>query len=801
MDLSLNVKYRLIGTVLLFCLWAVSSGQTVYSVTEEVNTGTVIGNVAKDLNLNVQELESRMFQIVPGTYSQYFKVDLKTGLLMVNDRIDRDELCPDRLKCSVKIEVIAHGPTYMRQVDINVLDINDNTPTFPVPSYSLNITEHAFQGDRFLLQVAGDADIGSNSVKTYRLSPNEYFSLDVQNSDEQGVSAELVLQKALDREKQHEIQLILTALDGGKPPKSGTLDITVHVIDFNDNAPTFRNSLYKTKLLENALFGTSVITVNATDDDEGQNAEIIYSLARQGNVKRKQPFAIHPDSGVITVTGVVDFEETPAYELRVQAMDKGNPPRVGHCKVLIEVVDLNDNTPEMSITPLLNTLPEDAKLQTAVAMITVSDRDAGKNGVVQCKITDSSLFKLESSYNNYLSLVVDGPLDRESTPQYNVTITATDEGSPPLSSSGIFTIHISDVNDNAPTFQEPVMNVYLKENSAVGDKIIQVTAQDADIKENADITYTLIDVNNNDKPLSNCISINSATGEIYSVKSFNFEETKQFRFVIQATDSGTPALSSSASMNIFILDENDNSPVILPPYSDQSSVNSENIPYSAEVGYFVAKIRAADADSGYNALLSYHLAEPKGTNLFRIGGSSGEIRTKRQMSDSDLKTHPLVITVSDHGEPPLSATVSIDVVVDDSISHIQSSFKTRPIKDEEFSDLNLYLLIAIILVTVILLVSLITLIAVKCHRTDGIFSSCSAPMVTTHPDGSWAYAKTTQQYDVCFSSDTLKSDVIVLPSPFAPGEGDLISIDGGDTCKRTQTLPTPQKLIIINTTR
>ncbi|XP_012689519.2 protocadherin alpha-2-like [Clupea harengus] len=787
MDLFLHVEFRWIRVVLLLCLWDVYSGQTVYSVTEEVNRGTVIGNIAKDLNLNVQELESRMFQIVPGLYSQYFKVDLKTGLLVVNGRIDRDELCPGNVKCSLKIEVIAHGPTYMSQVEINVLDINDNPPTFPVQSYALNIPEHAFQGDRFLLQMASDADISSNAVRTYTLSPNEHFSLDVQNSHEQGVSAELVLQKALDREKQPEIRLVLSAVDGGKPPKSGTLDITVHVIDVNDNTPTFSKSLYKTKLLENASFGTTVITVNATDDDEGLNGQIIYSLAGHGNVKQKQPFAIHPDSGVITVTGLIDYEETPAYELRVQAMDKGNPPRVGHCKILIEVVDLNDNAPEMSITPLLNTLAEDVKLQTAVALITVSDRDAGKNNVVHCQIADASPFKLESSYNNYLSLVVDGPLDRESTSQYNITIKATDEGNPPLSNSIIFTVHISDVNDNAPKFQEPVINVYLKENSLVGSTILKVTAHDADIKENADIKYTIVDVKNNDTPLSNYISINAETGEILSAKSFNFEEFKQFRFLIQATDSATPALSSSTSVNVFILDENDNSPVILPPYSDQGSVNSENIPYSAEAGYFVAKIRAVDADSGYNALLSYHISEPKGTNLFRIGTSSGEIRTKRRMSDNDLKTHPLIIMVSDDGEPSLSATVSIDVVVSEGVTDMQKPLGQVPLKDDTFSDLNLYLLIAITSVSAIFLLSLITLIAVKCNRTDGLFSTCSAPMITTHPDGSWSYSKTTQQYDVCFSSDTMKSDVVVFPSPF-PLDAELISIDGGDTYKRTQTL-------------
>ncbi|KAG5844869.1 hypothetical protein ANANG_G00167630 [Anguilla anguilla] len=285
------------------------------------------------------------------------------------------------------------------------------------------------------------------------------------------------------------------------------------------------------------------------------------------------------------------------------------------------------------------------------------------------------------------------------------------------------------------------------------------------------------------------------SGEIYSLQSFNYEEVKTLQFQVQATDSGVPPLSSNVTVNVFILDENDNSPGVLPPYSGQGSVNTESIPYAAEAGYFVAKIRAVDADSGYNALLSYHIAEPKGSSLFRIGTSSGEIRTKRRMSDNDLKTHPLVILVSDHGDPSLSATMSIDVVVVESAGEIQTSFRQLPVKEETFSDLNLYLLIAIVSVSVIFLLSLISLIAVKCHRTDGGLGRYSAPMITTHPDGSWSYSKSTQQYDVCFSSDTLKSDVVVFPTPFPPADAELISVNGGDTFKRTQTLPNSEKIV------
>ncbi|CAK6956623.1 Protocadherin alpha-3 [Scomber scombrus] len=191
----------------------------------------------------------------------------------------------------------------------------------------------------------------------------------------------------------------------------------------------------------------------------------------------------------------------------------------------------------------------------------------------------------------------------------------------------------------------------------------------------------------------------------------------------------------------------------------------------------------------------------KGNNLFRIGTSTGEIRTKRRMSDNDLKTHPLVVLVSDNGEPSLSATVSIDVVVVESTADIQTQFRHVPVKEDSFSDLNLYLLIAIVSVSAIFLLSLISLIAVKCHRTDGSFSRYSAPMITTHPDGSWSYSKATQQYDVCFSSDTLKSDMVVFPAPFPPVDAELISINGGDTYTRTQTLPNKEKLYVDFTVR
>uniref|UniRef100_A0A671U5H0 Protocadherin 2 alpha b 1 n=1 Tax=Sparus aurata TaxID=8175 RepID=A0A671U5H0_SPAAU len=757
---------------LISCSCVVFSQQNLrYSIPEELAVGAVVGNIAKDLGLDVGALTARGFRIVSGSTEPPFQLN-NNGILHVNRKIDREEVCERISTCIINIKTVLENPLEVHYVGIEVLDVNDHPPTFSENETHLEISESSLPGTRFQLQGARDPDSDMYSIQLYRLSQNDHFRLEVKDRGEDGKIPVLYLHKPLDKETARIHRLLLTAVDGGKPARSGTMGIIVNVLDVNDNMPVFDKDSYAAMLNENSAIGTTVMQVNATDLDDGLNGEVVYSFGNNVNNRLRKLFEVDANTGEIIVKGLIDFEAKDRYEIDIKASDKGPVPLATEKSVKITIVDLNDNAPEIEVTSFSRAVPEDSKPGTTVALISVNDNDSGVNGKVICYISEDNdaPFKLEPNYKNYFSLLVDGPLDREKVSNYNVTIEATDKGTPSLSSTSVLSIHVSDVNDNAPLFPEPQINVYVKENSPVGAVIKTVTAIDADVDQNSQVRYSFLQSNTNTLPFSTMININSETGDIISLQSFNFEELKTFQFKVQATDSGVPPLSSNVTVNVLILDENDNNPTILAPYSEHGSVNSESIPYSAEAGYFVAKIRAVDADSGYNALLSYHLSEPKGNNLFRIGTSTGEIRTKRRMSDNDLKTHPLVVLVSDNGEPSLSATVTIDVVVVESTAVIQTQFRRVPIKEESFSDLNLYLLIAIVSVSVIFLLSLISLIAVKCHRTDGNFSRYGAPMITTHPDGSWSYSKSTQQYDVCFSSDTLKSDVVVFPAPFPPQE-------------------------------
>uniref|UniRef100_A0A3Q4GSL7 Si:ch73-379j16.2 n=1 Tax=Neolamprologus brichardi TaxID=32507 RepID=A0A3Q4GSL7_NEOBR len=549
-------------SLMLSCAERVSA-QIKYSIPEEVKVGSVVGNVAKDLGLDISLLEERRFRIVSGAEDAQFEVNPNNGLLQVHGKIDREELCENISPCLINLKMVADNPMEIHHVGVEIIDINDNSPTFPDDEKVLEIYESTLSGKRFQLPAAHDADVVSNTVRMYKLNNNDHFSLQIRDRGEDKIPF-LVLQKPLDREKENEHKLILTAIDGGNPPRSGTLNVTVIVLDSNDNHPFFSEEVYSVKIPENVERHRSVIVIKANDLDEGVNGEIEYFFGSELDPKVHDTFELDSITGEIRVKGNVDFEETELYRLDLQASDKGQPPLKTESRVMIKIKDVNDNKPDIEVTSLSSLIPEDSKPGTVIALISVVDKDSGVNGKVICKVSQDVPFDLTPSLEeNMYSLVTKGRLDRETVSRYEITITATDCGEPQLSTVKTLSVQVSDVNDNTPVFSQNPFELYLIENNTPGAEIFSVSAVDDDLNENAAITYKILRGDGLQDAITSFLNVNSDNGQITALKSFDFETLKTFQFQVVASDSGTPSLSSNVTVNVFILDQNDNAPVIL----------------------------------------------------------------------------------------------------------------------------------------------------------------------------------------------------------------------------------------------
>uniref|UniRef100_A0A8C9ELC0 Protocadherin-19 n=1 Tax=Pavo cristatus TaxID=9049 RepID=A0A8C9ELC0_PAVCR len=699
----------LLGAALL---WA-GAGALVnlkYSVEEEQRAGTVIANVAKDARdagFVIDPRQPTAFRVVSNSAPHLVDINPGSGLLVTKQKIDRDLLCRQSPKCVISLEVMSSSMEIC-VIKLEIKDLNDNAPSFPTDQIELEISETASPGTRVPLESAYDPDSGSFGVQSYQITPNDLFGLETKTRGDGSRFAELVVEKSLDRETQSHYSYVITALDGGDPPNFGTVELSIRVIDSNDNNPLFEEPAYTVSVPENAPPGTPVIRLNASDPDEGTNGQVLYSFHSYISDRARELFQIDPQSGLITVSGAIDYEEGHVYELDVQAKDLGPNSIPAHCKVTISVQDANDNPPLinlLSVNSELVEVSENAPPGYVIALVRVSDRDSGANGRVQCKLLGNVPFRLQE-YESFSTILVDGRLDREQRDQYNLTIQARDNGVPSLQATKSFTVKITDENDNHPHFSKPYYQVIVQENNTPGAYLLSVSARDPDLGLNGSVSYQIVPSQVRDMPVFTYVSINPNSGDIYALRSFNHEQTKAFEFKVLAKDGGNPSLQSNATVRVIVLDVNDNTPVITAPPLVNGTAEVY-IPRNAGVGYLVTVVKADDYDEGENGRLSYEMVEGD-RGFFEIDQVNGEIRTTRAFGENAKTAYELIVVAHDHGKTSLSASALILIYLSPALDAQESIGSVN---------LSLIFIIALGSIAAILFVTMI-FVAVKCKRDN-----------------------------------------------------------------------------------
>ncbi|XP_060110478.1 protocadherin beta-16-like [Heteronotia binoei] len=747
----------------LFSLSGVVCVSIRYSLPEEKRSGSLVANVLKDLKLRPEELPARRAQLVSKSNKQYFQLNTHSGNLFVNEKIDREALCGEMDSCLLLSEIVLQNPLAIYIIEIEIEDINDNSPAFSEAVLDLSIPENTPQNTRFPLESAQDTDLGENSIQNYTLSPNENFHLEIQSGKGGEKNLDLVLDKTLDREKEAHFGLTITAFDGGVPQRTGTVLIKVSVLDINDNFPEFAQSEYMVGLKENSPRDTLVLKVEARDLDFGSNAEITYSF-HQVPEEISSLFQLNQITGEITVLGSVDYEKKPSYSMKIKAKDGGG--HTGHCKVMVEIEDENDNAPEITVISITSPLAENSSQDTLVVLFSVTDRDSGDNGRTSCSMEMNLPFLLKTTVNNYYQLVTQRPLDREKVPEYNITITATDWGSPRLTSKRTIKVLISDINDNSPVFEKSKYEMQVWENNIPGLLMGLVHAVDLDVEQNAKVAYSLVPGNASGAPAASYVSINSETGNLYLLRSLDYEQIKEFQVTVRASDGGSPPLSSEVVVRVVILDENDNAPFFLYPLQNSTSPCNELVPKSVEAGYLVAKVVAVDGDSGQNSWLSYELLKATDPSLFSIGAQNGEVKTRRPLTERDTNKQRLIILVRDNGHPPQSSTATLNILPVDGFSdpYLNIASVSQEASEEDGS-LTMYLVICLAAVSFVFLICIIVFVIIKIYKKESSFITAlpqfppALPEIPeTGADSQTGSLSRTYQYDVCLTGGSLSSD-------------------------------------------
>ncbi|XP_077583752.1 protocadherin-8 [Stigmatopora nigra] len=669
---------------LAFLLHAIQATTTRYFTYEEDSPGTEIGNLSGDLKMDPSEGRHTSFRFMRENESSVVRMRESDGLLSVADIIDRELLCPRAPRCFITFDVVAHSKEKFQlvHVEIEVRDINDHAPFFPSNETTVEISENVPLDSRIPLPVAVDPDVGENYIQSYEISPSSHFVVEVRQREDGVKFAHLVLTKELDREMEDSYLVEVTATDGGVPAKSGSTKIRIQVLDFNDNGPVFEHGSLKVELNEDAPLGHRVVRVHAFDPDDGVNGQVVYAFDGV-STEANRVFHLDPHTGDVTLRARVDFERRRSYQLRVKASDSGVDPASSTCEVSIDIVDVNDNAPEIDIKPMTASadnvayITEAAAAESFVALISTSDLDSGSNGYVRVSLLGHEHFTLQQAYGETFMIVTTSPLDRERIPEYNLTVVAEDLGTPPFKTVRQYSVRVTDENDNPPMFSKSTYEVSVMENNIPGSYVTTVVARDPDAAKNGKVSYKILDSQApNGSPISTFVSVDSQTGSLYTVRSLDYENIQEVELIIQAEDKGSPPLSSTSTIKIRVVDQNDNYPYFtFPILSNNSAVVP--LPLNAPASYLALQLSAEDDDEGVNGDLSFHILQGD-LQLFSLNKDTGEIALKQWPRAQIGDVLELLVAVTDRGHSPLSTSATVRFVVTD----------TEPVEDRAIVDLR-----------------------------------------------------------------------------------------------------------------
>ena len=639
-----------------------------YRILEELEPNTIICSVPTDAKLSkrysMDELLALRYSFLeqPDIDIHFFKIEHDTGQIKTAERIDRDKLCPHQPTCHIYLDVAVGPAQYFQVINlrIDILDINDNQPTFPQRRLGLEISEATVPGTSIGLPSAEDADSDGYAVQKYELvTKTNKFSITETVSFEDNTDLRLILREWLDREKEESYRLKVIAYDGGSTPQTGMLVVNIKVVDANDNDPVFRNASYEAWAAENTRIGKEIIRVMATDLDEGPNGQIVYGFGTKTADSYGNLFGINQTNGAIYLKDHLDYETMSMYHLVVTARDEGADSHPAQATVVIHVRDVNDNAPQVTVntlTPRGNAeISEGSEISTFVAHISAKDPDSGRSGQLSCTL-NSDMFWLEhlENTNTQYKIVTAAILDRESTPRYHLTVTCNDFGIPPRATNKSITVTVTDENDHAPTFTQQLYTANVPEKNNIGIFILDVYATDEDIGKNGVVRYSIEDLFARD-----LFSIDSSSGIITAKTDFDHEEITEIVFPVVARDQGDPSKSATAQVIVGITDQNDEKP-LFTEYNYSFGVHENQV-----VGTDVGHVSATDRDSGPYQDIEYAIHSSDVSNTFVIDDKTGHITTVRQLDREDTAVYVLAVTASNPGFTDMITTATVTVHVMD----------------------------------------------------------------------------------------------------------------------------------------